>query len=353
MNLKIIAGVGFIGFLFLISVCLLVSANSDCPESEKTCVELIMEEVREQIKPEGYDDCLKQLEYEHKMQECLKERSECEIFSNCLRANNITSCLFMNGIPDCGFCLNEWYKEQDCIKMNQEKYGYEENETNCYGGIRGGVRSIKSNVANGCPLSERVSFKSVCVKWGCDYPGDTLCIKWKGESDTQCSSASKNFDINKYKEELERCYFVNCVEDDIFGLDYEEINCFDDMPGKEEEEEVIIVEPAEEEISCSHCPSGCELDYSIDKDCGECICPKNYGFCQQSGLRDIINETSVYCITGLWFAQKEYNQICQNSFECLSNFCSKGICYDISLQVEENKSILQSILDWIRKLFYI
>jgi len=95
------------------------------------------------------------------------------------------------------------------------------------------------------------------------------------------------------------------------------------------------------------CPSICGRNSSS----GECICPSNYGFCQQSGLRNIINETSVYCISGLWFAQKEDNQTCQNSFECLSNFCSKGICYDISKQIEENKSILQSILDWIKRIF--
>lgn len=317
MKLKFIE-IGFTGLLFLISTCLLVSANSDCPEDKRVCVGWTIRTACEDIEDK---ECLKLDAEETGISEEEESKTICEKF------------------PD-----------EHCLEIT----------------FKGTVMSIIKHM--GCPFT--CPTKEECIEWSCeyDYPGDTLCIKWKGESDTQCSSASKNFDINKYREELERCYFVNCVEDDIFGLDCEEINCFDDMPGKEEEEEVIIIEPTEEEaeeegeiivaepteeIPCSHCPSGCELDYSIDKDCGECICPPNYGFCQQLGLRNVINETPVFCIDELWFAQKKDNQLCQNSFECVSNFCSKGVCYDISSQVEENKSILQSILDWIRRLFHI
>ena len=96
------------------------------------------------------------------------------------------------------------------------------------------------------------------------------------------------------------------------------------------------------------CPSICGRNLSS----GECICPPNYGFCYGNvGLRDIINNTEVYCNKGLWQEQKEDDQPCQNNFECLSNFCSKGSCYDVSLEVEETKSILQRILDWLKKVF--
>jgi hypothetical protein len=111
------------------------------------------------------------------------------------------------------------------------------------------------------------------------------------------------------------------------------------------------LEPIVEETICNICPLACELKDPNDT-CGECLCPENHGFCtHEVGVRKVINNTSVYCIDGLWFKQKEDNQTCQNSFECLSNFCSKDFCYDISKQVEENKSLLNSILDWIKKFF--
>ncbi len=106
------------------------------------------------------------------------------------------------------------------------------------------------------------------------------------------------------------------------------------------------------EPACTSCPSGCEL-INDGSECGTCICPANYGFCSESGIRDIINNTKVYCLKGAWLNQKDNNLTCSNSFECISNFCSKGICYDISTQVEENKSTLQNILAWLKTLFRI
>ena len=101
-------------------------------------------------------------------------------------------------------------------------------------------------------------------------------------------------------------------------------------------------------IVIPRCPSVCGRNLSS----GECICPSNYGFCYDNvGLRDIINNTEVYCDNELWQVQKEDNQTCKNNFECLSNFCSKGYCYDIYLEVEETKSILLRILDWLKNIF--
>lgn len=179
---------------------------------------------------------------------------------------------------------------------------------------------------------------------------DMLCIKLKGEDETQCASNFQNFDINKNKEKLERCYFEDYVESDTFGLDYTEVNCFDDIPGKEETIESVPCH------STYGCPELCQSQEGEDSNgCPtmNCTCPPNHGFCGSTGLRDSINNTNTYCFGGLLFEQKQDNQTCQNSFECVSNFCGKGLCYDISAQVEENKSILQSILNWIKMRFHI
>jgi hypothetical protein len=114
------------------------------------------------------------------------------------------------------------------------------------------------------------------------------------------------------------------------------------------EEETAKEEP---EKPCTVvCPTACSLEKSEDS-CGKCICPPNYGFCSESGLRDSINETSVYCYKGLWQTQKENDDSCQNNFECKSNFCSENSCYDIGKQVRENTNLIQKIFDWISSLF--
>lgn len=127
------------------------------------------------------------------------------------------------------------------------------------------------------------------------------------------------------------------------------------------EEKVVItserVEAKEAPPPChitGNCPELCQSQEGEDVNgCPtlNCACPPNYGFCNDVGVRGSINETQLYCLGGLWLRQKENTQSCQNSFECKSNFCSNGLCYDISSQVKENTSTISRILDWIRKLF--
>ena len=61
---------------------------------------------------------------------------------------------------------------------------------------------------------------------------------------------------------------------------------------------------------------------------------------------------SVYCdISKDLKLQKEQNISCQNNFECLSGQCSEGACINLQKTLEENNSLLQKIIDFLKELF--
>lgn len=103
-------------------------------------------------------------------------------------------------------------------------------------------------------------------------------------------------------------------------------------------------EASESSELCFSCPELCSRN-PPENDCnGECVCPENYGTCvHDSGIREIINETSVYCFKGLLLEQKESNEECQNHFECKGNLCIEGKC--------ETAGLLKKLLDWFKRLF--
>lgn len=104
-------------------------------------------------------------------------------------------------------------------------------------------------------------------------------------------------------------------------------------------------------LTCDFCPKACERGDPNETTCGDCICPENLGFCDTVGTREVINETPAYCYQGLWMTQKEETEQCQNNFECITNFCSDSVCYDISKEVEDTKNLVKRILDWLSSLF--
>jgi len=71
----------------------------------------------------------------------------------------------------------------------------------------------------------------------------------------------------------------------------------------------------------------------------------------EEGIRKNVNGRPTYCIDGEQEEQKEDNAACQNNFECKSNFCSKGQCYDIAGEVEETRGLLQQLFDWLNTIF--
>ena len=52
-----------------------------------------------------------------------------------------------------------------------------------------------------------------------------------------------------------------------------------------------------------------------------------------------------------WVSQKQNEISCDNNYECASNFCSNGLCYDISAELKETRSMLETILQWIKNIF--
>jgi len=81
--------------------------------------------------------------------------------------------------------------------------------------------------------------------------------------------------------------------------------------------------------------------------------------CFPVGSRAVMDNAPSFCGVDTQFSlQKEKNAICQNNYECISNFCSNGTCRDIGLEIETTqkelevqKGILNKIIDFLKRLF--
>jgi hypothetical protein len=74
--------------------------------------------------------------------------------------------------------------------------------------------------------------------------------------------------------------------------------------------------------------------------------------CLPYGTRMKNAEKDVYCdISGEFKSQMPDNADCQNNYECISNYCSDRKCVNLQAQLQENRNILQEILDWLKNLF--
>lgn len=78
------------------------------------------------------------------------------------------------------------------------------------------------------------------------------------------------------------------------------------------------------------------------------------GRCVTQGTRANIENYSKYCgIYGEWEIQKPLNEFCQNNYECHTNTCASGQCYDVIEEVEKTRGLLQRILDFFVRIFGI
>ena len=129
------------------------------------------------------------------------------------------------------------------------------------------------------------------------------------------------------------------------------------MPQPEETEETRqeVPEPTStEEDRIEHKEP--QVIEDTDKDCPGC---RKNGACMQIGIRFLEDDAPVYCdIDHAFKPQLENGKECQNNYECLSNTCQDGECQSMSEQIkgiqrelEEQKGILQKILDFVKSIF--
>lgn len=85
---------------------------------------------------------------------------------------------------------------------------------------------------------------------------------------------------------------------------------------------------------------------------GECTGCLENNKCYSDSTRLDINNIPSYCdVTKEFLKQKDLGAPCQNNYECLSNECSDGECISLKKQLEETRSLLQKILDWLKNIF--
>ncbi len=97
-------------------------------------------------------------------------------------------------------------------------------------------------------------------------------------------------------------------------------------------------------IACGRCPVDCTRQPPTGLACGECACPKNFGFCSTNGERT--NATNpAYCENGLLLPQKPEGANCTNGYECQTNECRNALCYN------RRNDLFQRIIDWLQRLF--
>lgn len=74
--------------------------------------------------------------------------------------------------------------------------------------------------------------------------------------------------------------------------------------------------------------------------------------CLDYGTRIVFNQSAQYCdINGEFSGQKSNGESCQNNYECVSNFCSSGECYDIRGDIQETQGLVQAIMDFFKSVF--
>jgi hypothetical protein len=74
--------------------------------------------------------------------------------------------------------------------------------------------------------------------------------------------------------------------------------------------------------------------------------------CVIQGTRVSIDNESSYCnIDNEWSVQEETNSSCDNNYECKTNYCTSGKCYDVAGEIQQTKGLLEMILDFLQSIF--
>jgi hypothetical protein len=114
----------------------------------------------------------------------------------------------------------------------------------------------------------------------------------------------------------------------------------------EYEEETVEPEPEEPG------PGTTEPQSEEEKFECETGCATSEETCVPAGTRMTVGVAELYCGTDEgWHVQKRLGEKCDNSYECATNFCTNGECYNIAGEVQETRGLLQMIIDFLRRLF--
>ena len=74
--------------------------------------------------------------------------------------------------------------------------------------------------------------------------------------------------------------------------------------------------------------------------------------CVIQGTRVSIDNQSSYCdMDNKWSLQKETNSSCDNNYECKTNYCTSGKCYDVAGEIQQTRGLLEMIWDFLQSIF--
>ncbi len=242
----------------------------------------------------------------------------------CIRDSSVPdlNCVDSDGGRDYyvkGFTSNVDKSEEDFCKEDGKLIEY---SCNSYGNIlRKPVECKEGEVCFDGACRKESDVPKVPVVGCTDLDGDGFgenCAKG-----ADCNDNNK--DINSGKNEI--C--SNSIDENCNGRTDE--GC---------EQTAILEEAKEEGTPCD----GCKLDK-------ECI---------SVGTRVEVNGVSSYCnVNGVFSVQLSYGDSCQNDFECKTNKCIEGACFDAELErkIEEDKGVdakagfFERLIAWFYNLF--
>jgi hypothetical protein len=112
--------------------------------------------------------------------------------------------------------------------------------------------------------------------------------------------------------------------------------------------------------STQECPVGCNcsgdktacqtVPVQVEPNC-QMGCALN-NKCVIQGTRVSIDNEGSYCnIDNGWSVQKETNSSCDNNYECKTNYCTSGKCYDVAGEIQQTKGLLEMIWDFLQSIF--
>lgn len=214
-----------------------------------------------------------------------------------------------------------------------------------------------------CP-SDRETYE--CGDTGhCNYcPDNQYCQN--GKPISSISKQEKNISETLSDEEIEESEQED-EKDDIEESLREETKSDEELVEEIEdiaddvEEKIEDMDDVEEEIEdedMDEQQSEEPLDMPINQ--LQCVGCEINQQCLQFGIRYVAdNATPSYCdFDKTSKIQKQNNEACQNNYECVSNSCSDGKCTSVEERIQavekelkEQRTILQKILDFFKRLF--